>query len=180
MVFSRSVAIRPCLSGFGAGGERKVGTDRVVFPSPAFDQDLGIPERFEDLSFQQFVTKLVYSFGPKFQLRKWSPATRADRGVNQPDRARCAFLCDIAFLHQCPQMSHNAIGRFEVHSRCDLANRWRPLMFSHELLDHAHQLTLPVRNRPGVFCCDWLDTLDRLLCWFLLAHFCASNPRAGH
>lgn len=33
--------------------------DGVVFPPPAFDEHLGLPERVEDLSFQQLVAELA-------------------------------------------------------------------------------------------------------------------------
>jgi len=42
----------------GAIVERTVRPDGVVIPLPAFDEHLGLPERVEDLAFEQLITGL--------------------------------------------------------------------------------------------------------------------------
>ena len=50
------------MNGFGGRGliaQRAVRPDGVVLSSPAFDEHLGLPERVEDFTLQQFVAELA-------------------------------------------------------------------------------------------------------------------------
>src|SRR5829696_1692408 len=59
--------------------QRGMGPDRIVMPSPAFDHDLGLPQRVKDLAIQQLVPKRPRS-------PRWSGSRPSPGFLARPER----------------------------------------------------------------------------------------------